>query len=72
MIPETTNIAIELTKKFALRGADAVHLASALLLQKRLLENDQIIFVTSDIELKTSALSSGLSIIDPNEQEAQP
>jgi hypothetical protein len=55
----------------ALRGADAVHLASVLLLRSRLTEeDDQLTLVASDRELKDAAQSSNLTIIDPEEQEA--
>lgn len=69
---EAMDLAKELAKELALRGADAVHLASALLLQRRFAEeDDQLIFVTSDQELKEAAQSSGLTAIDPDEQERQ-
>jgi len=56
----------------ALRGADAVHLASALVLQSRLVDaEDRLIFVAADRELKEAAQASGLAIIDPEEQEQQ-
>jgi hypothetical protein len=56
----------------ALRGADAVHLASALVLQRRFAEaEDRLVFVASDRELKEAAHSSGLAVIDPEAQEQQ-
>jgi hypothetical protein len=56
----------------ALRGADAVHLASALVLRRRFADaEDRLIFVASDRELKEAAQSSGLAVIDPEEQEKQ-
>ncbi len=65
---ETVNNAKELTKKYALRGADAVHLSSALMLQKRFKgKEDRIIVIASDQELKEAAKSSGLEVIDPTE-----
>lgn len=52
------------------RGADAVHLASALLLQKRLAEDDdQLIFIASDHELNRAAQASGLIVVDPEKEE---
>ena len=67
---EAVGIAKELARELALRGADAVRLSSALLLQKRLPEeDDQMILVTSDHELKEAAQSSGLVAIDPDEEE---
>ncbi len=68
MTSETGNNAKELTIKYALRGADAVHLSSALMLQKRFREKeDRLIVVASDYELKEAAKSSGLEVIDPSE-----
>jgi hypothetical protein len=56
----------------SLRGADAVHLASALALQSRLVEaEDRLIFVAADRELKEAAQAFHLAIIDPEEQERQ-
>ena len=56
----------------ALRGTDAVHLASALVLQRRFADaEDRLVFVASDRELKEAARSSGLAVIDPEEQEQQ-
>jgi len=56
----------------ALRGADAVHLASALVLQRRFADaEDRLVFVASDRELKEATQSSGLADIDPEEQEKQ-
>ena len=69
---EAVDKAKEIAREMALRGADAVHLSSALLLQRRFAdENDQMIVVTSDHELKEAAQSSGLVVIDPDEQERQ-
>lgn len=69
---EAVDIAKGLARELALRGADAVHLASALLLQRRFAEgDDQLILVTSDQELKEAAQSSGLVAVDPDEQERQ-
>lgn len=66
---ELVHRAKEVAKQQALRGADAIHLASALLLESRFVETDnRLIFVASDHELKKAALSSGLEVIDPEEQ----
>jgi hypothetical protein len=49
-----------------LRGADSVHLASALLLQTQLgISNHDFNFVSSDQELNVAARAAGLSVIDP-------
>ena len=69
---ETMDLAKDLAKNMALRGADAVHLASALVLQRRFANaEDHLVFVASDRELKDAAQSSGLAVIDPEEQEQQ-
>jgi hypothetical protein len=66
------DLARDLARNLTLRGADAVHLASALMLQRRFADTeDQLIFVASDRELKEAAQSSGLAVIDPEEQEQQ-
>ncbi len=65
---EVVNNATELTKNFALRGADAVHLSSALILQKHFQDKkDRLIIVTSDHELRQAVESSGVEVIDPAE-----
>ena len=69
MTDDIVNIAKELTKKLALRGSDAVHLSSALLLQRRFAKKtEQLVMITSDYELKEAAKSSKLDVIDPTEQ----
>lgn len=69
MTNEIVHVAKELTMKLALRGADAVHLSSALVLQKRLAGHGKRLFmVTSDQELIEAATSSGLNTIDPTKQ----
>jgi hypothetical protein len=60
-----------LAASLALRGADAVHLASAFLSQSRLSQGDQLIFITSDHELKIVVQLSRLTILDPEEEEAK-
>lgn len=53
-------------QKFALRGADAIHLGSALMFQTSLIaEQDSFIFVTSDKELKKAAQEAGFETFDP-------
>ncbi len=67
---EVTRLATETTKKFALRGADAIHLASALFLRQRFTEaDDEIVLITSDRELIAAAQASSLTVIDPTEKE---
>ena len=70
---EAVDTAKEQARVWALRGADAIHLASALMLQRRFGdEEDQMIFVTSDQELKEVATSVGLTVSDPNEEGSSP
>lgn len=67
---EVTDLAVDLARNLALRGADAVHLAAALWFRGLLsAEEDQLVFVASDRELKNGARSSGLEVVDPEEQE---
>jgi predicted nucleic acid-binding protein len=56
---------LNLTTMFSLRGADAVHLASAKVLERYLDSSDQYIFVSSDQELTLTASEVGLVVIDP-------
>jgi predicted nucleic acid-binding protein len=67
---EAVDRARDIARQRALRGADAVHLASALLLQSRFAEeDDRLVLVASDRELKEAAQASGLDVTDPEEQE---
>lgn len=70
MTGEVVDTAKTMAKERALRGADAVHLASALLLRSRLAEDDdKLTVVASDHELQDAAQLSNLDIIDPEEHE---
>jgi predicted nucleic acid-binding protein len=61
--------AFDVSDQHGLRGADSVHLASALILKEELeLDSSEFTFVTSDEELKSAALKAGLTVIDPQEQ----
>ncbi len=53
----------QLTTKYALKGADSVHLASALWIQKA--AKDKVSFVASDIQLLRAAKMEKLEIINP-------
>jgi uncharacterized protein len=69
---ETIDRAKALARDMALRGADAVHLASALVLEGRFTDvEDRLLFVAADRELKDAAQASSLAVIDPEEQEQQ-
>jgi len=68
---EAMTTACDVAKRFALRGADAIHLASALLLQRRFVEaDDRLILVASDRELVEAAQVLGLMVIDPEQEPA--
>jgi predicted nucleic acid-binding protein len=58
-----------LCERHPLRGADAVHLASALLLQEEGLE---VLFACSDRNLLEAAAAEGLVIFDPASEPVSP
>ncbi len=65
---EAVTQAREVAQQQALRGADAIHLASALVLRSRFVEaEDQLVFVVADRQLKEAARSAGLHVADPEE-----
>lgn len=58
--------AVALTERYKLRGADAVHLASALGLQNVLAEiNETVVLVASDRDLLEAARDAGLHVENP-------
>lgn len=66
----------DLVRRNPLRGADAIHLASALWLRDTLkldskmrLAGGPLIFATSDNQLKNAARTLGLDVFDPEETE---
>jgi predicted nucleic acid-binding protein len=69
LTPDVVERSLELARTMALRGADSVHLASAVVLREKLaIEAKEFTFVTSDLELKAAALKAGLAVLDPQEQ----
>ena len=61
--------AFDATDAYGLRGADSLHLASALMLKEQLEpDSREFALVTSDRELKAAALKAGLAVVDPQEQ----
>ncbi|GAP93571.1 type II toxin-antitoxin system VapC family toxin [Leptolyngbya sp. NIES-2104] len=68
---EVLNQAKQITGSLALRGADSIHLASAVILQSRLLQGDQIIFITADGELEAAAQSCSFHVLNPSVEEAK-
>ena len=68
--PEAVLFARESAYRMALRGADAIHLGSALLFRQRFATSeDEVVLVASDRELKAAAQASGLAVLDPSEEE---
>jgi predicted nucleic acid-binding protein len=66
LTPEVRETALQVAETYALRGADSVHLASALLLHAQLgISNHDFTFVSSDQELNVAARAARLSVIDP-------
>jgi hypothetical protein len=50
----------------ALRAADAIHLAAALVLRRDFAEpGDRVVLVTSDEELESAAVAEGIPVVDP-------
>jgi predicted nucleic acid-binding protein len=64
-LDDTILVQVELALSSALRGADAVHLASALYLQKRFAGNAEMILVSSDKALNEAAQQLQVRVIDP-------
>jgi predicted nucleic acid-binding protein len=64
--PEVATRSLQLAGEYALRGADTIHLASALQLWSDLggAEGD-LTLVTADRELQCAAVKAGLAVADP-------
>jgi uncharacterized protein len=62
-------LAAELTQRRPLRGFDAIHLATALVLNQRCItaELPPLIFVSADISLCACAAAEGLAVDNPND-----
>jgi hypothetical protein len=67
--PSVVLRALDAAGAYGLRGADSLHLASALV-PKEQLEPDsrEFALVTPDRELKAAALKAGLTVVEPQEQ----
>jgi uncharacterized protein len=66
--PEVLRIVRNTVDQFALRGADMVHLASAIWLRDtaaRTRSRDQLVLLTSDRLLDKAAAGCGLEVLDP-------
>jgi len=68
LTPDVIDQAKEIAKVQALKGADALHLASALKVKEGISDRAvSIFFVASDKELKQAARKEGFTVIDPEE-----
>ena len=67
-----TNLAIELTRRYPLRGYDAVHLAAAIRLNQVLVQNKlpAVLFVSADQLLCEAAAREGLLTENPADHES--
>jgi predicted nucleic acid-binding protein len=65
---EVMEVADEVVRRFGLRGADTVHLASALVVRRRF-EGETVTVVTSDCELNAAAQAAGFIVLDPVNEE---
>lgn len=67
--PDHIASATDLATKHALRGYDAVQLATALAANYDVIESGSpsLVFVSADGELNTAALAEGLSVENPND-----
>jgi predicted nucleic acid-binding protein len=63
--PDVINRAVNLARQFSLRGADAVHLATALIVREKLVDGETLSFVCSDTELLDAASRNSLEILNP-------
>jgi predicted nucleic acid-binding protein len=67
--PSVVLRALDAAGAYGLRGADSLHLASALMLKEQIEpDSGEFALVTSDRELKAAALKAGLTVVDPQEQ----
>jgi hypothetical protein len=68
---EAVDLAKVMARRLALHGADARWMASALILQERFVdEDDRLVLITSDLELKEAGEGSGLLVMNPEERES--
>ena len=64
------NRAAQTAGKHGLRGADSVHLASAIV-YREMHQSDDVVVMTSDAELIAASLQEGLQVLDPRQPVAQ-
>jgi predicted nucleic acid-binding protein len=63
-------LACAVADKYALRGADSIHLASAIWLREKL--GATVTMIASDAELLAAALLEGFATLDPNKNPPLP
>jgi hypothetical protein len=63
-------LAESLGPQWRLRGADSVHLASAVRLRDSL--NATVTLIASDVELLAAAAAEGFAVLDPSQEPALP
>ena len=57
--------AVGLIRKHALRAADAIHLASALVVRAEKMDSGNFLLISSDRELNAAAEREDLTVVDP-------
>lgn len=64
----TIKLATDLTQRYPLRGYDAVHLATALILNQSLVSDElpPLVFISADRVLNEAACAEGLAVENPN------
>lgn len=73
VMPVTSRIineSIEAAHKYALKGADAIHIASGLAVKSVEERGDDLYFVTSDGEQLKAAVAAGMRTLDPEAEGA--
>lgn len=66
--PAAITRSVDLVRAHALRAADGIQLACALLAHGGARENDEFVFVSSDAELNAAAETDGLTVLDPRDR----
>ncbi len=68
---DTVRQAAEVTRRYALRGADALHLATVILGSRNVVEATETVIVTSDRELCAAAEADGWQVLNPQVAQAE-
>ncbi len=65
--------ALTVARKFRLRGADAIHLATALIVDRLISDRrNRLVMLTADRELLSASMQAGLGAQDPSADESKP